>query len=673
MQNTNHLINESSPYLLQHAHNPVHWYPWGETALKMAQAQNKPLIISIGYAACHWCHVMEKESFENSEIAELMNNHFICIKVDREERPDIDQIYMHAVQLLTGSGGWPLNCFALPNGQPFYGGTYYQPAHWEHILQSLANMYALENEKIVDAASNLTYHLQLPELNTKAPDNEELKKEILNEIIEKWKPQFDKIEGGNNYAPKFPMPNSLDFLLSYGNQFGDQEVLHHAENTLDKMAGGGIYDQAGGGFARYSVDKYWKVPHFEKMLYDNAQLISLYSNAYRIFKKEYYKRIVYQSIEFIERELSSSEGNLFSSLDADSEGHEGLYYIWEKTEIDKILGSDSELYCEYFQISEKGNWENKKNILHHNNNFEYFTQKFQITEDELFIKIENLNKLLLTERNKRIKPACDDKILTSWNALMIKAYIDAYKALNNTRFLEKALQSADFISNKMTDENFKLLRNYKNGKSSINGFLDDYAFTIEAFILLYQVTFDEKWINKAKSYTDYCIKHFFNDETKMFYYTSDVDDKLIARKMEISDNVIPSSNSTMAKNLQYLGYYYLNEEYQKFSRLMLNNVLDQVKSNGNYYSNWALLLLSLIFEPIEITICGPDALKYLHGFKNQMTKNQLIAGSMFNSGLPVMKDKPFSQDTLIYICYKKVCYHPVKTSEEAINLIKSIT
>jgi len=479
---TNHLINESSPYLLQHAHNPVNWFPWGEQAIQKAKVEDKMLLISIGYAACHWCHVMENESFENEEVAEIMNKYFVCIKIDREERPDIDQIYMEAVQMMTGSGGWPLNCFALPDGRPFYGGTYFPTQHWKHILRSLANMYEIERQKIITSASELTNNIKLTESVEMKQVESKFTLFDLKEIVEPWKNYFDETEGGNNRAPKFPMPNSYEFLLEYSIYSKDEDVKDHVFNTLDRMAAGGIYDQAGGGFSRYSVDKYWLVPHFEKMLYDNAQLISLYSKAYRHNKKEEYKRIVYQTIDFVKRELSSKEGACYSSLDADSEGEEGKFYVWEKHEIDEVLGEDSALYSDYYQVSVEGNWEHGKNILHCKENIKDFSRNYHLTEIEFVTKIDLLNNKILKQREKRIRPGLDDKILCSWNALMLKAYVDAYKEFNEPLFLSQAIKSADFISSKMMEKDFRLNRNYKNGKASINAFLDDYAFTIEAFI-----------------------------------------------------------------------------------------------------------------------------------------------------------------------------------------------
>ena len=666
---TNNLVDESSPYLLQHAHNPVNWFAWGEKALQKAKNEDKLLLVSIGYSACHWCHVMEKESFEDECVADIMNQYFVCIKVDREERPDIDQIYMEAVHIMTGSGGWPLNCFALPDGRPVYGGTYFQKDQWKHVLESLANMNIQDKQKLLTAANELTSNINRSEVVELKQHKREYQESDLKEIVKPWKSYFDKIEGGSNHAPKFPMPNSYEFLLAYARNTDDPEVLGHVKLTLDKMCYGGIYDQVGGGFARYSVDKYWKVPHFEKMLYDNAQLISLYSKAYQQTKTKEYKRVVYQSIEFIDRELTSSEGAFYSSLDADSEGEEGKFYVWEKQELDNLLGNDSEIYCDYYQVSQQGNWEHKQNILFRKENSISIAEKFKIPETELIEKIDILNKIVLIAREKRIRPGLDNKILTSWNALMLKAYVDAYRAFNEDKFLEKAIKNAHFIIEKVMDKDFRLSRNYKNSKASINAFLDDYAFTIESFITLYQASFEEKWLLTAQNLTEYVVRHFYDNHSGMFFYTSDIDPKLIARKMEINDNVIPASNSAMAKNLFYLGKLFYNDDFLKLSEKMLQNVKDDIKKSGSYYSNWAILLANFVYQPYEIAICGENAADYRIAFEQHGISSAIFAGSINKSDLPILKGRYKEGKTTIYVCKDRVCKMPVYSVEDAIRLI----
>ncbi len=412
VQYTNRLAKENSPYLLQHAHNPVDWYPWGEEALQKAKDENKVILVSIGYAACHWCHVMERESFENEEIAKIMNEFFICIKVDREERPDIDKIYMDAVQLMTGSGGWPLNCFAMPDGKPFFGGTYFRPNDWVGVLRGIQNAWLSEKDKVENVAVQISEGVRSNELIEVKSDAKLFDVDDLKLGYENWQKEFDKLEGGNNHAPKFPLPGSLQFLLRYYHASKDQSALDHVVLTLDKMAAGGIFDQIGGGFARYSVDKIWKVPHFEKMLYDNAQLVSLYAEAFSLTKIPEYKRVIEETLDFIDRELSLPNGGFYSSLDADSEGVEGKFYVWEKSEIESVLKEDAEWFCEYFGITEKANWE-EGNILMISADKKELATKLGITTEQFDEKIKNASDKLLLKREERIRPGLDDKALTS--------------------------------------------------------------------------------------------------------------------------------------------------------------------------------------------------------------------------------------------------------------------
>ena len=430
---TNQLIHETSPYLLQHAHNPVNWYPWGKEALDKAQKENKLIIVSIGYAACHWCHVMEHESFENEEVAKYMNDNFVAIKVDREERPDIDQVYMNAVQLLTGSGGWPLNCIALPDGRPIYGGTYFPKIQWINMLTQVSDFVKQNPDKAEQQAKSLTQGVQSSEMIYLNTEEAKFTTDDLNSIFTTWKSNIDFKNGGYNRAPKFPLPAGYQFLLHYNYITEDADALKAVTTTLNKMADGGIYDQIGGGFSRYSTDAYWKVPHFEKMLYDNAQLVSLYSSAYQKTKDPKYKIIVTETLDFIQRELTSKEGGFYSSLDADSEGEEGKFYVWTKSELQKALGNKADLIIDYYNVTEKGNWENSQNILFKSATDKKIADKYNITERELTKRVLEAKKILLKERKKRIRPGLDDKILTSWNALMLKAYIDAYRVFDNNK------------------------------------------------------------------------------------------------------------------------------------------------------------------------------------------------------------------------------------------------
>ncbi len=667
---TNHLINESSPYLLQHAHNPVNWYPWGQEALDKAKKENKLIIISIGYAACHWCHVMEHESFEDITVAKFMNENFISIKIDREERPDIDQVYMNAVQLLTGSGGWPLNVIALPDERPIHGGTYFPKSQWLSMLKQVSEFVTKNPEKAEQQAKALTEGIRRSEVVNSIAQNSEFKIDDLNTIFSNWKNNIDFTNGGYNRAPKFPLPVGYQFLLHYNYLTKGKDALSAVTTTLDKMAEGGIYDQVGGGFARYSTDAYWKVPHFEKMLYDNAQLVSLYASAYQLTKEPLYKHIVYETLDFVERELTSQEGSFYSSLDADSEGEEGKFYVWKKEELQKILGNDAPLIMDYYNVTDKGNWENRNNILFRTSSDKKIAKNYKITEVELRKRISTAKKIMLEERSKKIRPALDDKILTSWNALMLKGYVDAYRVFVDQKFLDVALKNAAFIlKNIKTPEN-RLERNFKNGKSSINGFLDDYAFTIDAFIVLYQATFDEKWLEEAKQLSAYTITHFYDNKSGMFYYTSDIDPDLIARKMEIADNVIPASNSVMAKNLFVLGHYFYDDNYIHKSKKMLENVKQDALKGGAFYANWDILLAWFASEPYEVAIVGKDFKSKLKEFDKYYLPNVFFSGGKDEGKLSLLEGKFIPEQTTIYVCQNKTCKLPVTEVNKAIKLLK---
>ena len=667
-KHTNSLINETSPYLLQHAHNPVDWYAWGEEALKKAEKEGKLVLVSIGYSSCHWCHVMERESFENEEIAKFMNEHFICIKVDREERPDVDQIYMNAVQLITGSGGWPLNCFALPDGSPVYGGTYFPPDKWKDLLERLIETYKSDPQKFKEYAQQLNEGIAGSDIVSKKEEDVIFNEKQLPGMVHQWKNFFDKEDGGNNRAPKFPLPNTYEFLLSYFYHTEDKEVLDHVNLSLQKMAMGGIYDQIGGGFARYSTDMYWKVPHFEKMLYDNGQLVSLYSKAFQLTGKKLYRDVVEQTLAFVMREMTSPEGGFYSSYDADSEGIEGKFYVWQKEEIDKVLGKNSELINSWFNVSEKGNWEDN-NILLVTEEMEDFCIKQNISISEFRNILEDSRLLLLKEREKRVKPGLDDKILTSWNALMLNGFIDAYRVLGNNDNKEAALKNAHFIL-KQVDKSGRLNRNFKEGRSTINGFLDDYSLTIQAFINLYQLSFDELWLDHAMKLAKYTLLHFYDEKSGMFFYTSDLDSELVTRKMELSDNVIPSSNSAMARNLYQLGIYFDKPDYIDLSKQMLVNIEENMASNIAYHTNWAQLMLSFIYPPSEVVIAGPKA----HELRNELDKkflpNVIVAGGTKDSSMPLMLSRFSPDQTYIFVCKKNICKLPVNTVSEALIQIQ---
>ena len=668
-KHTNNLINQTSPYLLQHAHNPVNWYAWGDEALAKAKAENKLLLISIGYSACHWCHVMEHESFEDEAVAKIMNDNFICIKIDREERPDIDQIYMNAVQLITGRGGWPLNCFALPTGEPFYGGTYFQKEQWTQILNNVAKEYKVAPQNVIEYATKLTEGIKTSEMLPMVKDETPFSMSVLEAGVANIKKRFDYVEGGGASAPKFPMPNNYEFLLQYYYHTKDQEILDLVELTLDKMAFGGIYDQIGGGFARYSTDKYWKAPHFEKMLYDNGQLVSLYAQAYQLTKKPLYKKVVNQTLAYIQREMTAKNGAFYSSLDADSEGEEGKFYVWGKEELKSILQEDFEFAKAYYNINSLGKWEGHYILLRKKDNAK-IAKLFNITEDEVVKRVDKINALLLKERGNRIRPGLDDKTLTSWNALMLKGYVDAYNAFGEEDFLNAALKNANFIVSTQVRKDGGLNHNYKNGTSNLDGYLEDYAFTTEALIALYQATFDEKWLQHAQGLTDYAIDHFYDPTTGFFFFTANEAKGLVARKMELTDNVIPASNSSMAKSLFLLGEYYYNADYSKKSKQMLKNIEGQIPQYISGYSNWGMLMLNNVKPFYELAISGKKAHEKRQEFNQHYIPNKLLVGSIKKSKLPLLEMKEIKGATMIYVCYNKTCQLPVEAVSEALKQIK---
>ncbi|AOM76092.1 thioredoxin domain-containing protein [Pedobacter steynii] len=668
----NNLIKASSPYLLQHAHNPVNWYEWGQEALEKAKRENKLILVSIGYSACHWCHVMERESFENHEVAEVMNRHFICIKVDREERPDIDQIYMLAIQLMTGSGGWPLNCLCLPDQRPIYGGTYFKKEDWINILENVAELWQNEPDKAKQYADRLTDGIRNAERIIPNVKREEYALEHLSEIITPWKQYFDWSEGGYNRAPKFPMPNNWQFMLRYSLLTGDEETRTSALLTLEKMALGGIYDQIGGGFARYSVDGNWHVPHFEKMLYDNGQLISLYAEAYQYSRMPLFKEVVEESIGWLDREMTSEEGLFYSALDADSEGVEGKFYVWDETEFEKITGEHHALMTAYYQLSEEGNWEEEQtNILLRQQTDEKFAAEKELSLDELKQQLKSVKAKLLAQRNQRVRPGLDDKCLTAWNAMAIKGLAESSGIFDDTAYYLMAKRAADFILSGLRTPDGGLYRNFKNGKATISGFLDDYAFFIEALIALYQADFDERWLIEAKALTEQVFRDFADPESPMFFYTPSGGETLIARKHEIMDNVIPASNSVMAQNLHTLGLLFDEERYINQAAAMLAAVQPQIKTYGSAYSNWAIQLLNEVFGLNEIAITGKSTAALKKEINDHYIPNKIILSGT-NSTLPLLKDKE-SIETKIYICRNKVCQLPVATVDEALKLITKIT
>ena len=657
----NRLQHAGSPYLQEHADNPVDWYEWGPEALAKAKRENKPLIISIGYAACHWCHVMERESFMDTAVARIMNKNFVAIKVDREERPDIDQIYLQAAQLISGHGGWPLNAFALPDGKPFYAATYFPKQDWLVVLNQVATAFSNDHEKVVKQAEGLTKGLNTGEIITlPTTDGLAYDDKTYELIFEKCKTEFDSQRGGFTGAPKFPMPAVWEFALQYHYLTGDETSLSFVTTTLDNMAAGGIYDHLAGGFSRYSTDANWRVPHFEKMLYDNGQLVSLYAHAYQVTQKESYADIVVNTLNFIKHNLTAPEGGFYASLNADTDGEEGKFYVWTKSEIERLVDKRHAVaFEEFYNVTEKGNWEDGKNILFRDVTSESIasgSKSQRVDEDRVLAESTNI---LLAAREKRVHPSVDDKILVAWNAIMLKGYADAYAALGLPEYLNIALANAAFLEKKMIGPDGKLWRNYKDGKASIDGFLDDYALLANAFISLYQITFNVHWLEMSKLLMTYAMDHFYDPATGLYFYTSDISEGLVARKMETSDNVIPSSNSVLAQVVYHHGIYYDVDSLRDLSRQMVNVMATEIKTQGPYYANWASLMGLVTHEPFEVAVIGTDAVVKSKTLMKVYAPTTLFMGGT-NENLPLLKNKLNASRTMIYVCRNKVCKLPVE-------------
>ena len=659
-KHTNKLVNASSPYLLQHAHNPVNWYEWGEEAFEIARRENKLILVSIGYSACHWCHVMERECFEQEDTAEIMNKHFVCIKVDREERPDVDQIYMDAMQLLTGRGGWPLNCFTLPDGRPIHGGTYFPKQEWERVLKSLADFYENKTEEAMQYATELTNGIRKLNVLAGESDSALISKQEMNQIINDWKQNFDLHYGGYSWAPKFPMPNNWELFLNQYHYTKDVSILEAVVTTLNKMAEGGIYDQVGGGFARYSTDSYWKVPHFEKMLYDNAQLVSLYAQAYQVTGKQLYANTINNTLGFLKRELMNEQGYFYSALDADSEGVEGKFYTWTYNDIVKILGDDAPLYNLYFSVDAYGNWEDGVNILYKTRSDEELEKLTGKSISEIEQVIKGCNGRLLSARANRVRPGLDDKMITSWNALTIKAFADAYLVLGNGNYLTIAKSAADFIMNTMWQKD-SLFRIHKNGVTSIKGFAEDYATTCEAFIRLYEACSDEVYITFAKQILDAAIAKFYDEKSALFYFKSHDDEQLVARKIDINDDVISSSNSILAKCLMQMGYLFDENKYHQICDKMLLQIQPKLKKHPMGYSNWFQVVLHKWYGFNQLVCVGMDAEQYRFDLHKQYLPNKLALVVIEKSEIPLLADKEMADGTTFYRCVDKSCGLPTNS------------
>jgi uncharacterized protein YyaL (SSP411 family) len=664
----NRLSQETSPYLLQHAHNPVDWYPWGPEALQRARSENKPILVSIGYSACHWCHVMEKECFEKADIAAVMNEYFVCIKVDREERPDVDAVYMDAVQAMGVRGGWPLNVFLLPDAKPFYGVTYLPAQNWVQLLKSVNNAFINHYDELAGSAEGFVQNMTMSESVKYGLTFEERQYSVdeLDLMFEQLKKHFDIHKGGMDRAPKFPMPSIYKFLLRYYDLTQNAEALAQIELSLTRIAVGGIYDHVGGGWTRYSVDEDWFIPHFEKMLYDNGQLLSIYAEAYALTRNELYASRIRQTIDWLKTEMLQKEGGFYSALDADSEGIEGKFYIWTHRELEEILQDDFVWFANLYNITKEGNWEHGYNHLHLTNEVEQTAKALGIHDDNFTDKYKNVIQKLLTARNTRIRPGLDDKILTSWNGLLLKGLTDAYRALGDESIRELATGCGAFLVDKVTT-NGVLKHSYKNGEASITAFLEDYAAVIEGYIGLYQITFDEAWIKHAQILMDYTIANFYDEQEGYFYFTDSEGEALIARKKELFDNVIPASNSIMATNLYVLGKILDREDYATLSDRMLSQMHKILTTDVQWVTNWGALYCLRAAPTPEIVIVGENADEIRKDLDRFFIPNKVVLGTTDSSSLPLLQEKTDRNGkALIYVCFDKTCQLPVGTVEEAL-------
>ncbi|MBK9938186.1 MAG: thioredoxin domain-containing protein [Chitinophagaceae bacterium] len=679
MKQPNKLIQETSPYLLQHAYNPVNWYPWSEEALTKAKDENKPILVSIGYAACHWCHVMERESFEDENTAKMMNENFINIKIDREERPDLDHIYMDAVQAMTGSGGWPLNVFLTPAAKPFYGGTYFPPQKafnrpsWQETLLGVAQAFRERRHEIDAQAENLTEHLL--KSNSfglqKISENELFSPDQPVEALQNIMKSADKEWGGFGRAPKFPQSYAIQFLLRYNHLTKNEEALQQALLSLDKMIEGGIYDQVGGGFARYSTDTEWLAPHFEKMLYDNALLVSVLSEAYQLTGKERYKEVIEETMEFVQRELLHPAKGFYAALDADSEGVEGKFYVWDYEEVKSLLGSNAGIFCEYYNITEEGNWEHS-NILRVKMAERDFAVKKKLTIDELKKILLTGKEKLLQKRNERIHPLLDDKIILGWNALMNIACSKAFAATGNEKYRILAKENMQFVFNnfKGKEEN-EFHHTWKNDKAKYPAFLDDYAFLIQALIQLQEITTETKWLIHAKSITEFVIKNFSEPDTGFFFYTPYGQTDVIVRKKEVYDGAVPSGNSVMAYNLHQLSILFDKRDWEQRCLAMTSSLARAITRYPTSFGNWACLLQEIIAGTNEIALIGKDFSGIHNELLGQYIPHRVLMTSETANPVFPLLEKPVAETTAIYLCRNYTCQNPVFSAKELMLLINS--
>lgn len=679
MTSANRLLHESSPYLLQHAHNPVQWYPWGEEALQKAKAENKVILVSIGYAACHWCHVMERESFEDEATAGIMNAHFINIKIDREERPDLDHIYMDAVQAMTGSGGWPLNVFLTPDARPFYGGTYFPPvrafnrASWTEVLQSIQKAWTERTAEILEQAATLTGHLEKAnEFGISGqPDAEGFTMDQCHLMFDHIMKNADTRWGGFGKAPKFPQTFTIQYLLQYYHFTREEAALQQARLSIDKMLDGGIYDHVGGGLSRYSTDEEWLAPHFEKMLYDNALLLNVLADAFAITQLPKYEQAIRHIIAFLQRELQDAEGGFYAALDADSEGEEGKFYVWQKEEVEALLGKDADLFCTHFDITGKGNWEHT-NILRVLRPLEETAAQYHITAAEAAAVTKRGLDILLAAREKRVRPLTDDKILLGWNALLVTALCKTSAALKEESFKDLAVSTMDFLLEKFAGSDGAFYHTYKNGVAKYPAFLDDYSYLVQALVHLQEVTSDTGYLQQAKTLTTHIIAHFEEPSTGYFFFTGDGQQDVIVRKKEVYDGATPSGNSIMAENLFYLSVVFNEPGWSGRANASTAALQAAIVKYPSSFAVWASAILKQVQGLHEIAVVGP-------GFSEKRAEllGCFIPGRVFQSSLtpdnayPLLAGKKNSGETLIYHCRQYACQAPVQTAAELLSLLEN--
>ena len=666
----NRLIDETSPYLLQHAHNPVDWYPWGEEALERARREDMPILLSVGYSACHWCHVMERESFEDAEIAAFMNDNFVCIKVDREERPDIDSIYMTAVQTLTGQGGWPMTVFLTPDGKPFYGGTYFPPEDrgglpaFPRLVEALAAAYKTRRGDVTRTTSQLVERMK--QLSAGMAAIEPLTVDVLQSAKRAVAGQFDGRHGGVGLQPKFPQPMTYEFLLRHHARTQDPESLEMVELTLTRMAEGGIYDQIGGGFHRYSTDTYWLVPHFEKMLYDNALLARLYLHAYQVTGDPLYRRIVEETLDYMAREMTDANGGFYSAQDADSEGVEGKFFVWRPEETIDLLGkSEGDLFNSYYGVTRKGNFEGQS-ILHVAKGGAAVRG---MGEEELGKTQRRWKERLLAARSERVPPGLDDKVLTSWNGLAMRAFADAGGALGRQDYVEKANTNAKFLLDTLVRDG-RLLRTYRNGEAKLNGYLEDYAFLIDGLLALHEATLDGRWLDESISLGRAMVDLFWEESEGRFYDTGRDHEELVLRPRDYTDNATPCGSSMAADVLLRLAVVTGDAEYERRAVTSLRSVRELMSRFPTGAGHWLGALDFYLSTPKEIAIVGSARRAETNALLSEVSRrylpNRVVVGSVGNraaearSGIPLLEDRDrVDGKPTAYVCENYACNLPV--------------